>query len=393
MFPILNLTAHVSPRERGRVHGQQARAQVHQSRSTYARLFASCGIDWANACRRAEAFRPVIDALDAQLLEEMRGIAEGSCLQLSEVLALNCRTEILPPSFLSDANHQTQAALAANLAAGLPDWLDALDPRVEEGECTAMAVAPSAAVQGQTWLAQNWDWLGRQRQALVLLQTISSTGTPLMTLTEGGMLAKIGMNQHGFALGLNILRSHDDGRTPGVPVHVLLRHLLGLDSVAAVREELGRIGGTLGFGAASNIPCADAQGEVACFEVAPAGWAELPPEQGVVVHTNHFVCSPLLSAQAPMGQTLSSQPRLVTARAHAQQQPLQRDKLQTFLRDESDGHLSICRRPDPALPPEGRVESVAGIVMNTITREMWIAPDVPSRCDFEQVDTAPLQGA
>ncbi len=393
MFPILNLTAHVSPRERGRVHGQQARAQVHHSRSTYAQLFASCGIDWANACRRAEAFQPVINTLDAQLLEEMQGIAEGSGLQLSEVLALNCRTEILPPSFLSDANHQAQAALAANLAAGLPDWLDALDTLLEEGECTAMAVAPSAAVQGQTWLAQNWDWLGRQRQALVLLQTISSTGTPLMTLTEGGMLAKIGMNQRGFALGLNILRSHDDGRTPGVPVHVLLRHLLGLDSVAAVREELGRIGRTLGFGAASNIPCADAQGEVACFEVAPAGWAELPPEQGVVVHTNHFVCSPLLSAQAPMGQTLSSQPRLATARAHAQQQPLQRDKLQSFLRDESDGHLSICRHPDPALPPEGRVESVAGIVMNTTTREMWIAPDVPSRCDFEQVDTAPLQGA
>ena len=128
MFPILNLTAHVSPRERGRVHGQQARAQVHHSRSTYARLFASCGIDWANACRRAEAFRPVIDAQDAQLLEEMLGIAEGSGLQLSEVLALNCRTEILPPSFLSDANHQAQAALAANLAAGLPDWLDALAP-------------------------------------------------------------------------------------------------------------------------------------------------------------------------------------------------------------------------------------------------------------------------
>ena len=225
----------------------------------------------------------------------------------------------------------------------------------------------------------------------MLLQAGTASGTRLLTLTEGGMLAKIGMNQHGFALGLNILRSHDDGRRPGVPVHVLLRHLLALPTVAAARGELARIGRTLGFGAASSIPCADAQGEVACFEVAPAGWAELPPEQGVVVHTNHFVCDSLLGAQAPVGLTLSSQPRLATARQHARQQPLDRDKLQAFLRDGSDAHLSICRSPDPALPPEARVESVAGILMNTTTREMWIAPDVPSRCAFEAVDTTVLR--
>lgn len=333
----------------------------------------------------------MIEALDADLIQEMQGIAEGSGLELAEVLALNCRTEILPASFLSDAHHDAQAALAANLAAGLPDWLDTLDSRINEGECTAMAVAPQACGQSQTWLAQNWDWLGRQRQALVLIDTHDGRGTHLTTLTEAGMLAKIGMNQHGFALGLNILRSLQDGLQPSVPVHVLLRHLLSCPSVAAVRERLHALGSQPGFGAASNIPCADAQGEVACFEVAPVGWAELAPVDGVVVHTNHFVCGSLLAAQAPMGVTLSTQPRLATAARHAQRQPLSLDRLQAFLRDESDGHLSICRSPDLALPPEGRVESVAGIIMNPVTREMWIAPDVPNRCAFERIDTSNLR--
>lgn len=357
---------------RGRQQGQAVRAQALHSRNTYARLFAHCGIDWATACERALAYRPVIEALDPELMQEIGGLAEGCGLGLTEVLALNCRTEILPPGFLGTATVDARLALASNRAAGLPDWLenDALDPAAEDGECTAMVVNPTAAQDGQTWLAQNWDWLGRQRQALVLLETSAPQGTRFITLTEGGMLAKIGMNAHGFALGLNILRSHDDGRRPGVPVHVLLRHLLGFPSVAAVRQELERIGRTLGFGAASNIPCADANGEVACFEVAPAGWAELRPEQGVAVHTNHFVCDTLLDAQAPMGQTLSSQPRLDTAGRHARNVPLGFDALQTFLRDESDGHLSICRSPDPALPPEGRVESVAGIIMNTTAREI-----------------------
>ncbi len=258
---------------RGRQQGQAVRAQALHSRNTYARLFAHCGIDWATACERALAYRPVIEALDPELMQEIGGLAEGCGLGLTEVLALNCRTEILPPGFLGTATVDARLALASNRAAGLPDWLenDALDPAAEDGECTAMVVNPTAAQDGQTWLAQNWDWLGRQRQALVLLETSAPQGTRFITLTEGGMLAKIGMNAHGFALGLNILRSHDDGRRPGVPVHVLLRHLLGFPSVAAVRQELERIGRTLGFGAASNISCADANGEVACFEVAPAG--------------------------------------------------------------------------------------------------------------------------
>lgn len=393
MFPAFDLLREPDAHARGLAHGRQARRQVHHSRATYARLFAMCGIDWSTACDRASQYGSTIETLDGDLMPELHGIAEGSGLALAEILALNCRTEILPASFLGDTTHPAEAALAANQAAGLPDWLaDApLDPHIGEGECTAMAVAPQASQGGHTWLAQNWDWLGRQREALVVLHTQDALGTRMVTLTEAGMLAKIGMNQHGFALGLNILRSLQDGEKPGVPVHVLLRHLLSCPDLASARERLQTLGPTLGFGAASNIPCADAQGQVACFEVAPAGWAELPPEQGVVVHTNHFVCASLLAAQAPLGVTLSSQPRLDTARRHARSGPIGQAALEAFLRDESDGHLSICRSPDPALPPEGRVESVAGIVMNTATRAMWIAPDVPSRCAFERIDTDSLQ--
>ena len=387
MFPSIQVPQNLTARDRGQFYGQAARAQTLHSRNTYARLFASCGISWAQACDKAMAYREVIEQLDPALLLEMEGIAQGCGLTLPEIMALNCRTEILPANFLSDATHQADAALQANRAAGLPDWLgdSPVDPAAADGECTAMAVAPGASCEGNTWLAQNWDWLGRQREALVLLHSGNEAGQRFTTLTEGGMLAKIGMNTQGFALGLNILRSLQDGVRPGVPVHVLLRHLLGCGSLGAARAELTRIGQSLGFGAASNVPCADAQGKVACFEVAPAGWGEVPPAQGVVVHTNHFVCASLLSTQAPMGVTLSSQPRLLTAQQHAAQGRIDQTALEHFLRDATDGHLSICRSPDMALPPEGRVESVAGVIMNTTTRQMWIAPDVPSRCAFEPV--------
>lgn len=385
-FPIITLPAQASANERGRLYGIAARSQIRHSILTYAKLFASCGIDWAQAGERARAYSEVISALDPLLMDEMQGIALGSGWHLDDILALNCRTEILPPNFLSDDTHSGAAALAANRLAGLADWEpdQALDPHLRDGECTAMCVQGRVSVDGHTWFAQNWDWIGRQRAALVILKTHTTQGRALTTLTEAGMLAKIGMNAAGFALGLNILRSTNDGFKPGVPVHIVLRHLLGCDSVTHARERLAHMA-SLGFGAASNVPCADAQGEVACFEIAPAGWAELKPENGVVIHTNHFMCTPLLGEQSPLGLALSSQPRLDTAAHHAAQTGLGFEKLQAFLRDESDGYLSVCRKPNPALPPEGRVESVAGVLMNTHTRQMWIAPDVPSQVAFQAI--------
>ncbi|PUE49017.1 hypothetical protein B9Z47_05750 [Limnohabitans sp. 2KL-1] len=386
MFPCIDTLGAASARERGQIYGREAQDRIHHSVVTYARLFAACGIDWACACERAMRFESVIAQVDADLMAELRGMAEGSGQSLGSLMALNCRTEILPPTFFSDEPQLAHAALAANRAAGLPDWLEqaAWDGALKDGECTAMGVTAAASRTGQAWLAQNWDWMGRQRQALVVLHTQGPSGQRITTLTEAGMLAKIGINRWGFALGLNILRSLHDGSRLGVPVHVLLRHLLDCRSVAHARERLQALQ-ELGFGAASNVPCADAQGQVACFEVSPAGWAEQPPTNGVVLHTNHFLCPSLLAEQAPMGPGLSSHSRLSTARQHALQTPIGQAELERFLRDESDGFLSICRSPDPSIAPESRVESVAGILMHTQPPAMWVACGVPSRVAFEAV--------
>ena len=382
MFPTIDVLQHSSAHARGLAYGRAAAGQTAHSVATYARLFASCGIPWAEAARRSRAYLPVIEALDASLVDELHGIAEGSGQPIDAILALNCRTEILPASYLDDAGahdlaaNAAAAALAANRSAGLQDW----------SECTAMCVAPEASADGAAWFAQNWDWIGRQRAALVVLKTVDAAGQRITTLTEAGMLAKIGLNEAGFALGLNIVRSLHDGARPGVPVHVLLRHLLSCASVADARERLQAIAALAGpgFGSSSNIPCADAPGDVACFEVAPAGWAEVKPANGTIVHTNHFLCEALLPQQAPVGAAVSSAPRLATAARHAARPRLGLVELQAFLRDESDGYLSICRSPNPAWPLESRMESVAGIIIRPRSRQIWIAPDVPSRVAFSE---------
>jgi isopenicillin-N N-acyltransferase-like protein len=381
MFALIDAAAGPTPHARGVAYGRGAREQIARSVSTYTRLFADCGIDWAEAMRRALRHEAAIQALDPSLLDELHGIAWGSAQGYDAILALNCRTEILPPDYLDEPASGTVeragAARAANRAAGVADWT----------ECTALCVGASASTDGNAWLAQNWDWFGRQRDALVVLRTRDAMGRQITTLTEGGMLAKIGLNDAGFALGLNIVRSRDDGLRPGVPVHVLLRHLLSCTSLEHARATL-RAADAIGFGAASNIPCADAAGDIGCFELAPAGWAELESTDGTVVHTNHFLCEPLRRHQAPLGAAVSSASRLATAARHAARPPLGLAQLQAFLRDDSDGYLSVCRAPDPELPAHSRIESVAGIIIHPHSRQMWIAPDVPNRVAFTAVDAA-----
>ncbi len=374
MFPIIEIAG--SPRNRGRIHGSQARDRIERSVATYARLFAFCGIDWKGAQKLGAGYRDLIGNLDAGLLEEIEGIAAGSGRNVNEILALNARTEILPPTYPGEPHPDRQDIAARNAAGGVPDW----------GECTSIAVKPAQSTTGTTLLAQNWDWLGAQRAALVLLRSTESDGSACLTLTEAGMLAKIGVNSHGFGVCLNILRSSDDGTQPGVPVHVLLRALLKRRSV----NDAIAFAAKLTFGASSNVLCADAAGDTAALEFSPRGLHVIRGADAALCHTNHFIAAEAAKHQASLAPSLSTYPRLdrINALAGAQKGRFSPQDLERMLRDETQGFLSICRRPDPSVAPEACMETVASVVMDLGARVMHVAPDVPSLTRYEPVGLA-----
>src|SRR4051794_1795335 len=97
MFPIVEISG--APRARGRPYGSHAAERIRHSIATYARLFAYCGITWGEAQMRALRYRETVARATPDLLEEMGGIAEGAGVTDSEILTLNARTEILPPTY------------------------------------------------------------------------------------------------------------------------------------------------------------------------------------------------------------------------------------------------------------------------------------------------------
>jgi isopenicillin-N N-acyltransferase like protein len=356
MFPILDLGG--APFERGRAHGTLARTRVERSLANYAELFAFCGLPWDEAQRRGAGYRDLIGEFDPALLEEIEGIARGAGRKPEEILALNVRTEILPSSYLQGVDH---------------------------GECTAIAVHPAASLTGGTLLAQNWDWVGRQRDALVLLRISEREGPACLTLTEAGMLAKIGLNAAGFGVCLNILSSIHDGRQRGVPVHVLLRALLKRASVRDAIDFTDR----LSYAGSSNVLCADRAGDAASLELSPKGRRVVRGDGATLCHTNHFVDAEASAWQSPLADYLSTVPRLECARRHAAARPKHGiEDLKRLLRDESDGLVSICRRPDAALPEQARIESVASVIMELARGVMQVAPDIPALADYQPVSLA-----
>ena len=374
MFPVLQLSG--TPFERGRMHGQIARAQVTGSVRCYASLFASCGIDWAEAQRGAAEYRDIIAGCGGGMIEEIEGIAIGSGFNVNEILALNCRTEILPPTFLGMETTNSDAARRKNTAIGLFDI----------GECTSVAVTGARCVDGQTRVAQNWDWIGYQRDNVVALRVLREAPWPsFLTLTEAGILAKIGINDYGVAVGLNILRATNDRQQLGIPVHIFQHMALDCTSVDAVVA----LAQSLAFAASSNAILGDASGNVCALEYSPSGAAAIPPDQGVIAHTNHFCDPRLAEKQAPLAQMLTTEPRLRCADTHISGWPDQIDDayLGMLLRDETGAgadakYGAICRSPDMSLPPDLRVESVFGVIINCDKRTMLVAPGIPSKVDF-----------
>jgi isopenicillin-N N-acyltransferase-like protein len=202
-------------------------------------------------------------------------------------------------------------------------------------------------------LAQNWDWVGAQREALIVLRIPESDAPACLTLTEAGMLAKIGLNASGVGVCLNILRSVFDGTQTGVPVHVLLRSLLKRRSVRDAIEFCS----TLAFGGSSNILMADRGGDAASLEFSPKGLKVVRGEGATLCHTNHFIHPDAAGWKATQLPNLSTGPLLERALWHAAASPRHGiEDLKCLLRDESAELLRSrpARDPAPGLVRFGR---------------------------------------
>ncbi|HEY7433093.1 MAG TPA: C45 family peptidase [Streptosporangiaceae bacterium] len=252
-------SAPASPGDRGHDFGAAHPAAVAATADKYARLFAAVAgrpVDMLAAGREALA---AIRRFSVPYASEIEGIAAGAGLAAETVAALNARTEIL-----------------ARLVA----------PRPSECSTAVLLGEPG----GTPVALQTWDWHDEFAGSWLIWTVEHPGGHVVHTLTEYGILGKIGVSSAGLGLNLNILHHGDDGGRLEVPVHVLARAVL--DAPGGVGEALATIGAA-GVSASSALTVTSATGGepvALTAEVFPGGPRfVLPGPDGVLVHTNHFL--------------------------------------------------------------------------------------------------------
>ncbi|MEZ4579205.1 MAG: C45 family autoproteolytic acyltransferase/hydrolase [Desulfobacterales bacterium] len=90
-------------------------------------------------------------------------------------------------------------------------------------------------VRKQKLMAQNWDWDMEMEELAVILDIETDTGTRILTMTEPGMIAKIGMNSHGVGVCLKFM-SIENYTPEGIPSMSLLRAILESKDLDAARS-------------------------------------------------------------------------------------------------------------------------------------------------------------
>jgi isopenicillin-N N-acyltransferase like protein len=362
-----------TPFERGRQYGAQARDRVLRSVQGYREVFAHyAGWDWPTVRRVAAGFEAPIDGFRPAYLEEMRGIAEGAGLDLTDVLAINVRTEVM---YAAEAR---RAPLAA---------------RRRPAECTAFAIVP---VPGRspvaTLVGQNWDWRLHSAQTLVMLEARQDDGPDFVTVVEAGLLAKAGMNAAGLGLVTNALVTDADAGAPGLPYHVLLRALLDCGTVT---EALSLLQSGIRSSSA-NYLMAHSSGAALDVEAAPGDFTRLYPllpDHGVLLHTNHFLSPRIHPVDLSLWSMPSSAVRLArlgaglpAASGPGGTRPVTLDDFRPLLADHADYPHSICAHPDPTAHPCEQGATIASLLMDLTAGRMWVAVGNPCQAPYQRLD-------
>lgn len=328
--------------EVGFAHGSQIPRRIATCIEIYAKLYRELlDINWAEAKRRAAAFILPLAKSSPDILEEMRGIADGAKVDHLDILALNIRSELALTNYTDGC---TSIATTAGEEGGLPIML----------------------------LAQNWDWITEVGNIQVFLD-IRKTGKPrIRFLGEAGLVGKYGMNDAGLGVCANAIRSGLINVNM-LPVHVAVRRSLECTSF----EEAEKMLATEGVAACVNIVIADKSGRFASIECSPKGNKSIHPDLGskTVCHTNHlYALEDALDHPAENSFTrLARIKELSKSEDHVSV-----DKIRQWLSDEQNKPMSICRSRPLNVKGIERMETIATVIMDIKNFKVEVSLGRPS---------------
>ena len=360
-FPLIHISG--PPRRRGVMYGAAAAAQIRHSMAFYSEsVLPALGLTWGEMCDAVSSRIPRWAAEHGDLFEEIAGIAAGSGLDVAEVVALNTRA-----SFGQTKSRSAEA------------------PAADEG-CTSFTVLPSASRDGHMLTGQNWDYLEGIRPSIVLLHITPEIGPVMLMVVEAGQLGRNGANTAGIALYANGLSSR-------------LRYPRGLPSPLWRRQILREAGIVDALSAATSLPRADSTNIIVShrdgFAIDIETWPKtarwLHPQNGWLVHTNHYLAEippEVAATYRPSPDSILRYGRAHQLMDEAARRGVTVEDLERMLRDHFGDGRGICTHARRDVGPHQRWETVASVITDLTAGVMSVAGGVPCSHEFTRIEVS-----
>jgi predicted choloylglycine hydrolase len=300
-------------------------------------------------------YRPWVRKYAEAFDEEVQGIAEGAGISAAEAYLLQLRAEI---------NRHSKT----------------------NNECTTFAILPEATSNGVPLIGQNCDLPAFYAEVGVVVEYVPDDAPSVLMLTPAGQISYVGINDLGLGAFANYLTC--DGWREGFPRYMLTRLAL---TKGTVEEAIGLIR-QVRRASSRNLIFLDARGEAADLENTPALDAVIRPENGLLVHTNHYTAESLLAEERLQGVELdNSRIRLgrIAELLKEQYGRLNAEVMQQILRDRGNYPHCICQIPgDEKVQSPGDkgadIITFASVIAEPTEGSMWVAIGPPNQYEYKR---------
>ncbi|GAA1862913.1 C45 family autoproteolytic acyltransferase/hydolase [Brevibacterium marinum] len=347
---------------RGVQRGHELRTGIDSAIAGYRRYFEFLTIAEADVRSAAAASHARIQEWAPEAAEEIAAVAGAAGVDVGELMEVIARTEIM------------------TLSAG------------SATECSTVSLTrPGASIA-----AQNWDWAA-DFSTLWHINDVGAVPGQLrhVGIAEYGMLGKIGLNEAGIGVLLNILK-HEGDEPGGVPIHMILERVLSKATTLAEALEIIHSAPTT----SSSIITVVTADEVVQVEIANArkrerragGSAGSSAEgsagdsgalggSGYLLHTNHFLHPDLTPGGLELNPTSTSRARYVHLERRLEAAADHVDVHTVGLLDlltTGPGQAPVSCTPAPGAAYGDRSATLATVQVDPKRRQIDLAPGSPA---------------
>ncbi len=350
--------------ERGTQYGSAAADLIADAIAYYREAFArQAGLDWDQVLRHTRPWQGLIERDFPEIFEEMEGVARGASVRTAEIVALNCRGEIMYDNWFSHAD----------------------EPMHQETDgCTSFSLADGAAGDGHVYAGQNWDWRHAIRDTVVVLRVVQPPKPTLIMQVEAGQIGRHGANSDGLALNANGLGGRFDA-TVGMPQAVIRRAVLDAPGISDAIKILTWTRAHI----ASNALVTHRSGFSIDIETTPGGHGWEYAENGVLVHGNHYQA--FVPSQAADRRPISPDSfiRVPQARkglveaAQAEKPDDVRETIHAAMSDHLGHPDSLCAHPDDRLNEIDQWSTTLSSCVDLTTGDYFLAGGPPCENAYE----------